>query len=150
MVISDIEFAHCHSDHLVFVRRTKSGSVILAVYVNDILLTGSDYVTLAETKEYLKWHFVTKDMKKARYFLEIEVAYQKHGLLLSKNKYVLNLLKETDLFGANLLALQWKSMWIYGVIVVIFLTTLDSIGGWLRSWFTWQLLGYNICSWSTE
>jgi len=74
------------------------------------LLIESDYVALAEIKEYLKLHFVTNDMGKPRYFLGIEVDYQKHGLLLSKKKYVLNLLKETDLFGANLLALQWKSM----------------------------------------
>ena len=73
------------------------------------LLIESDYVALAEIKEYLKLHFVTNDMGKPRYFLGIEVAYQKRGLLLTK-KYVLNLLKETDLFGANLLALQWKSM----------------------------------------
>jgi len=50
----------------VFVRRTKSVSVILAVYVNDILLIGSDDVALAETKEYLKQYFVTKDMEKLR------------------------------------------------------------------------------------
>jgi len=83
IVISGIGFAHCHSDHSLFVRRTKSGSVILAVYVDDILLTGSDSVALVETKEYLKRHFVTKNMGKSRYFLGIEVAYQKHGLLLS-------------------------------------------------------------------
>ena len=66
MVISGIEFARCHSYHSVFVRRTKSGSVKLAVYINDILLTESDSVALAETKEYLKRHFVTKDMGKPR------------------------------------------------------------------------------------
>jgi len=54
MVISGIGFARCHSDHSVFVRRTKFGSVILAVYVDAILLTGCDSVALAETKEYLK------------------------------------------------------------------------------------------------
>jgi len=54
MVISGIGFSPCHSDHSVFVRRSKSCSVILAVYVDDILLTGSDSVALAETKEYFK------------------------------------------------------------------------------------------------
>ena len=44
MAISSTGFARCHSDHSVFVRRTKSNSVILAVYVDDILLTGSDSV----------------------------------------------------------------------------------------------------------
>jgi len=42
MVIYGIGFARCHSDHSVFVRFTKSGSGILVVYVDDILLTGSD------------------------------------------------------------------------------------------------------------
>ena len=76
MVIFGIGFARCHSDHSMFVRRIKYGSVILAVYVDDILLTGSDSVVLAEAKEYLKRHFLTKDMRKLRYFLWIEVAYQ--------------------------------------------------------------------------
>jgi len=54
MVISGIGFARYHSDHSVFVCRTKSGSVILAVNVDDILLTESNSVALAEIKEYLK------------------------------------------------------------------------------------------------
>jgi len=54
IVISSIGFAHCHSDHLVFVHRTMSGSVIRVVYVDDILLSGSDSVALVEIKEYLK------------------------------------------------------------------------------------------------
>jgi len=43
------------------------------VYVNDILLTGSDSAGLVETKEYLRCYFVTKDMGKPKYFLGIEV-----------------------------------------------------------------------------
>jgi len=101
MVISGIGFARCHSDHSVFVHHTKSGLMILVVYVDDILLTGSDSVALTEIKKYLKRHFVTKDMGKPRYFLGIEVAYQKHGLLLSQRKYTLNLLEETGMSGCK-------------------------------------------------
>jgi len=54
MIISSIGFAHCHSNHKVFVRRTKSGSVILTVYIDDILLIDSDSMALTEIKEYLK------------------------------------------------------------------------------------------------
>ena len=54
MVSSGIEFARCHSDHSMFVRRTKSGSVMLTMYVDDILLIESDSVALVETKKYLK------------------------------------------------------------------------------------------------
>jgi len=58
-------------------------------------------VALAKTKNYLKRYFVTKDMGKPRYFLGIEVAYQKHGLLLSQRKYTLDLLEETDMLGCK-------------------------------------------------
>ena len=50
-----------------------SGLVVLAVYVDDILLTGSDLAGLTETKEYLKHHFVTKDMEKPKYFLGLKL-----------------------------------------------------------------------------
>jgi len=109
MVISGIEFAHSHSDHLVFIRYTKSGSVIMTVYVSDILLTESDSVVLTETKEYLKRHFVMKNIGKLKYFLGIEVAYQKHWLLLSQRKYALNFLKETGLFECKLASTSMKA-----------------------------------------
>jgi len=79
--------------------------VTLVVYANDILLTRSDSTALAETKEYLKRYFVTKDIVKPKYFLRIEVAYQKHGLLLSQRKYALDLLKKIGLLSASMLAL---------------------------------------------
>ena len=46
---------------------------------------------------YLKRHFVTKDMRRLKYFLRIEVVYQKHSVLLSQQKYALDLLEETGL-----------------------------------------------------
>ena len=39
-------------DHSIFVRYTKSGLVILAVYIDDILLTESDSAGIVKTKEY--------------------------------------------------------------------------------------------------
>ena len=83
LTISGIGFRRCHSNHSIFVRRTKSGIVVLAIYV-DILLTSGDLAGLLKTKQYLKCHFVTKDMERPKYFLRIEVAYQKHSVLFSQ------------------------------------------------------------------
>jgi len=94
LTISVIGFHRCHSDHSVFVRRTKYDIVVLVVYV-DILLTSSDSVGLLETKQYLKCYFVTKNMGRLKYFLEIKVAHQKHNILFPQRKYALNLLEKT-------------------------------------------------------
>ena len=53
--------------------------VVLAVYVDDILLTGSDSAGLLEAKKYLNRYFVTKNMRHPKYFLAIEVAHQKYS-----------------------------------------------------------------------
>ena len=94
-------FRRCHSDHSVFVRRTSSGIVVLTVYVDKILLSGSDSAEIVETKMYLRRHFVTKDMRRPKYFLRIEVTHKKHNILLSHQKYALNLLEEAGLLGCK-------------------------------------------------
>ena len=49
-IVIGSDFQRCVMDHLVFYRTTR-GYVILAVYLDDILLTGSDSVGVSETKE---------------------------------------------------------------------------------------------------
>ena len=71
--------------------------MLLAVYVDDILVTGSDKEGIEEIKEYLRTYFVTKDMEKLRYFLDIKFAYANGKMTLSQKKYVIDLLQEIDL-----------------------------------------------------
>ena len=66
--------------------------MILVVYVDDILLTGSDIAGIQKTKDYLQTHFVTKDMGRPKYFLGIEFTYTRDKMVLSQRKYALDLL----------------------------------------------------------
>ena len=75
--------------------------MVLAVYVDDILLIGSDTASIMETKEYLSKHFVTKNIGRPRYFLEIEFAYGKDKMVFTQRKYALDLLHETGLLGCR-------------------------------------------------
>ena len=86
------------ADHSVFYRKTACECVLLVVYVDDILVTDNDKKDIEEIKEYLRTHFVTKNMEKPRYFLDIEFAYTNEKMTLSQRKYVLDLLQETGLF----------------------------------------------------
>ena len=76
--------------------------MLLTGYVDDILLTGSDSTVINQTKEYLKTHFLTKDMKKPKYFLDIEFAYARDRMALSERKYALDLLQEIGLIECKL------------------------------------------------
>ncbi|KAK4385974.1 Retrovirus-related Pol polyprotein from transposon TNT 1-94 [Sesamum angolense] len=75
--------------------------VLEHVYVDDILITGSDIVGIEEAKTYLQKHFVTKDLGIPRYFLRIEIAHSKHGVSLSQRKYACDLFQEAGLLGTK-------------------------------------------------
>jgi len=50
---------------------------------------------------YLQNHFVTKDIALSKYFLGIEIAHKKYSVLLSQQKYALNLLEKTGFLGCK-------------------------------------------------
>ena len=76
-------FQRCVVDHSVFYKKTTNECVLLTVYVDDILVTDSDTMSIRQIKEHLRTHFVTKNMGKPRYFLVIEFAYGKQKMALS-------------------------------------------------------------------
>ena len=82
-------------------KKTSTGYVALAIYVDDILLTGNDEAAISATKAYLQTHFAIRYLKTPRYFLGIEFAYQSGKLALSQRKYALDLLQETRLLGCK-------------------------------------------------
>ena len=88
-------------DHFVFYWNSHSGIILLVVYVDDIVITGSDSTGISSLKSFLHGQFHTKDLGILRYFLGVEVMRSKHEIFLSKRKYVLDLLFETRKLGAK-------------------------------------------------
>ena len=71
------------------------------MYVDDIVITGSDSKGISSLKSFLQSQFQTKDLGMLRYFLGIEVMQSKHGIFLSQRKYVLDLLSENVKLGVK-------------------------------------------------
>ncbi|KAL0641454.1 hypothetical protein Bca4012_103025 [Brassica carinata] len=78
-----------------------SGMVALLVYVDDIIITGSDKEGIKATKEFLKSMFEIKDLGEMKYFLGIEICRSKEGLFMSQRKYTLDLLKDAGAYGGK-------------------------------------------------
>ncbi|XP_077228570.1 uncharacterized protein LOC143861542 [Tasmannia lanceolata] len=90
----EMQALQCAVDHSVFSFQSQAGCVLLIVYVDDIIITGSDTGGIQRLKSFLQTEFSTKDLGRLRYFLGIEVAYSTRGIYLSQRKYVLDLLDE--------------------------------------------------------
>ena len=90
------------ADHSVFYHHNSSGQCIyLVVYVDDIVITGSDQDGIHKLKQHLFTHFQTKDLGKLKYFLRIKIAQSSSGVVLSQRKYALHILEETGMLDCK-------------------------------------------------
>ncbi|XP_013633001.1 PREDICTED: uncharacterized mitochondrial protein AtMg00810-like [Brassica oleracea var. oleracea] len=95
-------FIKFEADHTLFTLTNKQGIVVILIYVDDIIITGSDKDGIISTKAFLKPTFDIKDLSELEYFLGIEMCRSKDGLFLSQGKYTLDLLNETGKLGERI------------------------------------------------
>lgn len=85
------------SDASLFIKRTSCYVVFVLVYVDDILVTGSDSVALQACIHDLDKNFALKTFGSVNYFLGFEVFRNSTGLYLTQSKYTMDLLKKATM-----------------------------------------------------
>ena len=77
------------------------GIVVVLVYVDDIVITGSDSTLLAQLETHLSKSFHMKDLGPLMYFLGLEVHRSPSGISLNQHKYASDLVATIELQGAT-------------------------------------------------
>jgi hypothetical protein len=90
--ILDTGFPKCHSDPNVYTKKVGIHIIILFLYVDDLILTGSDPKLLNHVKTNLKKKFEMTNLGYLHYFLGLQVLKTKEGIFISQYKYVGDLL----------------------------------------------------------
>ncbi|RVW26551.1 Retrovirus-related Pol polyprotein from transposon RE1 [Vitis vinifera] len=86
-VVQEFGMLRSTADHSVFYHHKLFGQLYyLVVYVDDIVITGSDQDGIQKLKQHLFTHFQTKDLGKLKYFLGIEIAQSSSGVVLPKGR----------------------------------------------------------------
>ena len=90
------------AEYFIFYHHSSTGKCIyLIVYVDDIVITGTDQDGIQKLKQHLFSHFQTKDLGKLNYFLGIEVAQSNFGVVIFQRKYTLNILIDNDMLDSK-------------------------------------------------
>jgi len=89
------------NDHSLFINSSERSFIAILVYVDDIILAGNDKEEIDRIREALNKIFKTKDLGDLKYFLGLEVARSKKGIMINQRKYALKLLKDAGFLACK-------------------------------------------------
>ncbi|XP_068336409.1 uncharacterized protein [Pyrus communis] len=100
-VLTSVGFKSSNADSSLFVRTGVVGTLVVLIYVDDLIITGDNTDEISTLKQSLRQRFAIKDLGILKYFLGIEVATSHNGLFLNQRKYVLDLLNDANMNDAK-------------------------------------------------
>ncbi|CAM8925259.1 unnamed protein product [Rhodiola kirilowii] len=95
--ITDFGFQRSLNDYSLFTLKKGTDFLILLVYVDDVVITGTSSSLISDVKKYIHDLFRIKDLGLLKYFLGLEVARSDAGIFLNQRKYAIELLEEHNL-----------------------------------------------------
>lgn len=99
--LADLGYTASLSDPSLFINATTSSISIVLVYVDDIIVTGSEPTVLTSLISSLSTRFSLKDLGSLHYFLGIQVTRNADGLHLPQLTYLRDLLLRAKMDGAK-------------------------------------------------
>ncbi|GKC20988.1 ribonuclease H-like domain-containing protein [Tanacetum coccineum] len=94
-------FEQSKFDYSLYTKHRSGMFIALLVYIDDIMITGSDIDGINEFKLFLSTKFLIKYLGCLKYFLGIEVIENDLGLCMAQRKYCMELLHEYGLLDAR-------------------------------------------------
>ena len=99
--LSSMGFTQSHYDYSLFTKKVEKELLVILVYVDDLLVTGSSLHHIQQVRKDLQHRFKMKDLGELKYFLGIEFSRTNDGILMNQRKYALGLVSELGLTGCR-------------------------------------------------
>ncbi|GKB47171.1 retrovirus-related pol polyprotein from transposon TNT 1-94, partial [Tanacetum coccineum] len=96
-------YKRCAMDHCCYLKKVGSSSIILLLYVDDMLVAGSDMAEIKKIKRHLSQEFEMKDLGPAKQILGMSIIRDKTKgtLRLSQEKYIGKVLEKFNIKDAK-------------------------------------------------
>ena len=89
-------------DFALFLYHIDKTSILLLLYVDDMIITSNDLSGIQEFKDFLSQQFEMKDLGHLIYFLGLEITHSTNGLYIAQAKYASDLLSQAGLTDSKI------------------------------------------------
>jgi hypothetical protein len=100
-VLQGLGFARCPSEHALYKRGEGSDRILLGIYVDDLIITGSSERGIATFKEEMKQTFRMSDLGRLSFYLGLEVQQSEAGIMVTQSAYAQKILERCGMGGCN-------------------------------------------------
>ena len=91
----------CPQEHAVYKRSKEDEMLIVGVYVDDLIVTGTCPAEIKKFKKHMEEEFEMSDLGLLSYYLGIEVAQLKHCIKLKQASYAKKILQQVGMDECN-------------------------------------------------
>ena len=92
------------ADKCIYSKVENNSSIIICLYVDDILIFGTNLQVVIETKSFLRSKFDMKDLGEVEVILGIKISRTPNGINLSQEHYVKKILRRFEHFDCKLVS----------------------------------------------
>ena len=99
--LEKLGFTKCPYEHAVYTKRCEEEVLIIGVYVDDLLITGTTVKAIQNFKEQMNKEFDMSDLGKLSHYLGIEVNQTKEYIELKQTSYAKKVLEKSGMAECN-------------------------------------------------
>uniref|UniRef100_A0ACD5Y6T1 Uncharacterized protein n=1 Tax=Avena sativa TaxID=4498 RepID=A0ACD5Y6T1_AVESA len=99
--LADLGFEKCPLEHAVYKRNTPGESLLVRVYVDDLIITGTSVSGINQFKDQMKRMFSMSDLGLLNYYLGIQVSQTSDGISICQSSYAEKLLEKSGMKHCN-------------------------------------------------
>jgi hypothetical protein len=99
--LSDLGFSRSAVEHAVYRRKSTTGFLLVGVYVDDLIITGTNEDDIQKFKDEMHNLFKMSDLGQLSYYLGIEVKQEKGEITLCQQAYAAKILEKAGMKNCN-------------------------------------------------
>ncbi|KAK1419234.1 hypothetical protein QVD17_28397 [Tagetes erecta] len=100
-ILMNLKFHRCSQEQAVYRKIVGTNLTLIGVYVDDLIVTGSDLKSIMEFKHDMAKNFEMSDLGKLTYYLGVEVFQGKDEVCIKQEAYAKKILKEAGMLNCN-------------------------------------------------